>query len=293
MFETKEPFSYLLCSSCNCLQLTTSGFDIAKHYPDNYYSYQSPNFLKRQLMKWRDSYTLTQKGFIGKHIAKRFPNHALESLARLSPKKSTRILDIGCGSGTLLETLETLGFSELSGIDPYNSRDLTIGKRVKVLKRSISEIDGKWDIIMMHHSFEHMDSPKQTLNSIRERLSDDGTCIIRIPTTSSYAWKRFQQNWAQIDAPRHTFLHSKESLAKLCKETGLKLYNTVYDSSTFQFWGSIQYERGIGLNNERSYAVNKRSSGFSRKQIKEFQEKSAQLNSTNQGDQAAFYLKTQ
>lgn len=112
-----------------------------------------------------------------------------------------------------------------------------------------------------------------------------------MPTVTSYAWQHYGVNWVQLDAPRHLFLHSVESIKVLAKQCGFKLDNIVYDSNAFQFWGSEQYEKGIMLRDNNSWAEHPEQSIFSAAQIKEFEKRAQELNSLNQGDQAAFYLR--
>jgi hypothetical protein len=115
--------------------------------------------------------------------------------------------------------------------------------------------------------------------------------FVGMPTTSSYAWKHYGVNWVQLDAPRHLFLYSIESMKRLAEKADLVLDEIIYNSSDFQFWGSEQYLRDIPLLSDRSYGVNPSQSIFSDNQINEFKQKAKKLNLLNQGDQAAFYLK--
>ena len=41
MFGTRERFAYFECSACGCLQIETVPADMARHYPDNYYSFSA------------------------------------------------------------------------------------------------------------------------------------------------------------------------------------------------------------------------------------------------------------
>jgi hypothetical protein len=132
---------------------------------------------------------------------------------------------------------------------------------------------------MFNHSYEHVTDPEQTLKSISDKLSDNGVCIIRIPTASSYAWENYKENWVQLDAPRHLFLHSVESMKYLANKVNLKLDEEVaYDSTAFQFWGSEQYQKGISLHDPKSHKVNPKSSTFTKEQIRDFRKRAEELN---------------
>ena len=77
----------------------------------------------------------------------------------------------------------------------------------------------------------------------------------------------------------------------LADNVGLDLYKVVYDSTSFQFWGSEQYERGIPLKDKRSYLISIDNSIFSKNDILSYERRAKELNKHEQGDQAIFYLR--
>ncbi|MHA1195490.1 MAG: methyltransferase domain-containing protein [Promethearchaeota archaeon] len=98
---------------------------------------------------------------------------------------------------------------------------------------------------MFHHSLDHIFDQHFIFRRIFELLDDNGICIIRIPTVSSFAWKYYGANWVQIDAPRHFYLHSVKSINFISQKYNLNIFKIIYDSKDFQFWGSEQYIRNI------------------------------------------------
>jgi hypothetical protein len=106
---------------------------------------------------------------------------------------------------------------------------------------------------------------------------------VRIPTVSSEAWEEYREYWVQLDAPRHLYLHSVESLSRLARLVGLRVDKVTYDSTALQFEGSELYRRG-GTLRELS------ASTFTRRERREFSRRAKRLNATNRGDQAAFLL---
>jgi SAM-dependent methyltransferase len=202
----------------------------------------------------------------------------------------SRILDVGCGNGAALSSLSQLGFEDLWGIDQYIPNDITYSTRIRVLKKSIHELDQKFDIVTFHHSFEHMADPLDVLRSVHRVLSDEGLCLIRIPVATSYAWEHYGVHWVQVDAPRHLFLHSVKSMEILAAQAGLDVAEIVWDSTEFQFWGSEQYVRDIPLMDDASYLNQPAKSVFSAQEIQNFRTQATELNTLRRGDQAAFFL---
>jgi hypothetical protein len=64
-----------------------------------------------------------------------------------------------------------------------------------------------------------------------------------------------------------------------------------YDSTEFQFWASDQYLRDISLYDKSSYGQGPEGSIFSPEEIQRFKALAEELNASQRGDQAAFYLK--
>ncbi|MGE5333563.1 MAG: class I SAM-dependent methyltransferase [Nitrososphaerota archaeon] len=297
MFGMRDTFTYLECSNCLCVQLVDVPVNLDKYYPSNYYSVAlSPdviftNPIKSRLGGLRTYYGATNRGVIGRMLYNRKPDPHARYLLKTGVTKASRILDVGCGTGIILYMLRNAGFSRVMGLDPFIPATITYKNGLTIHKQVIHAIQGNWDVIMFHHSFEHVPDPLETLASVSRLLAPGGTCLIRVPTSSSYAWDYYRTNWIQLDAPRHTFLHSIASMNYLASQVGLMVDDVIYDSTAFQFWGSEQYARDIPLDSPQSYKNNPIQSLFTPEQIAEFSERATVLNQQKAGDQAAFYLR--
>lgn len=288
MFGTREPFEYFQCSRCECLQIAEIPGDPSKYYLPHYYSFtEKPRRFQgssvvRALRRLKDSSTVRPRGLLGSLIHAFFPNRKLLSLSRIRLTPDSRILDVGCGDGWRLRALREIGFRSVLGVDPFLERDVSHGNGVRILKQTIHEVAGEWDVIMYHHSFEHVPDPLENLRAASRLLSAGGCCLVRIPTVSSHAWRRYGAHWFQIDAPRHLHLHSIESLKLLAERTGLVMREVVYDSTKDQFQVSESYARGIPLPSG--------GQAFPARQVRAWKRRARHLNLENRGDQAAFYL---
>jgi SAM-dependent methyltransferase len=291
MIGLRERFRYGECPSCGCLQLLDPPADLSRYYQDGYYSFErDPEALHRGLRRWyrafRDGYAFTGRGAIGRAIAKLFPyryGNVAEWLAITGTTAESPILDVGCGSGELVYDLAARGFCNVQGIDPFLSRERTFDLGVRISKRGIDEVDGRFHLIMFHHSLEHIPDQHQALKAAADLLEPGGYCLVRIPTVSSWAWEAYREDWVQIDAPRHFVLHSRQSLRELGQQVGLTLEEVRYDSTELQFVGSELYRRDVPLR--------ERAGKFSRREIRAFRRHAAALNQAGSGDQAAFYLR--
>jgi len=211
---------------------------------------------------------------------------------KLGMRKQATVLDVGSGSGSHVLELRSAKIDAL-GIDPFIKQDIMINDELLVKKGELNDLDSKFDLICFHHSFEHIVEQLQALLHAKECLKSGGKILIRIPTTSSWAFDEYQEHWVQLDAPRHIFLHSHESIKLLAMQAGLIVKNIWCDSSEFQFIGSEQYKKGITLLDPQSYYVNKKTSIFSKADIKKFQIKARQANESLKGDQICVVLEIQ
>lgn len=290
MYGFRTEFTYLECARCGCVQIASVP-DLDRYYPADYYSFHPPNAFKVFLRGQWAAHAFGRFNPLGWLITRLFQRHgSVEALRFLQPNLQERVLDVGCGIGHYLMDLSHLGFRSLAGVDPFVPNDIH-GRGFKVHKKELKDMDGEFDIISLHHSFEHMDHPGAVLTELARLLAPEGTIILRIPVASSFAWKHYGVNWVNLDPPRHLFLHTPATMERLCQQAGLRVHRTIFDSDAGQFWGSEQYVLGIPLTDSRSYAVSRRRSVFSRKQIREFKRRAVELNEKGQGDLACFYIR--
>lgn len=310
MFGTRETFTYFKCASCGCLQIAEVPDDLTRHYPDDYYSLLTPpdgrlpTPLHRWLQKQRARTAIFGRGYRVNALAKRFvdlPDALYRRQGGLTTgevlKKagvhsfSARCLDVGCGSFSYwLDHLRQLGFFNLTGVDPHIKSNQRYGP-IQILKGEIQEIKGEFDVITLHHSLEHIPEQLDTLNSIRNLLVPTGTCLIRIPIVSSLIWETYGVDWVELDAPRHLYLHSIESITTIAKQAHLDLYDVAYDSTSFEFYGSEQYRRDIPLNDPQSLWMNPESSLFTQAEREEFTMLAERVNMEFKGGRAGFYFR--
>jgi 2-polyprenyl-3-methyl-5-hydroxy-6-metoxy-1,4-benzoquinol methylase len=296
MFGTGERFPYFQCSKCQCLQIEQLPDDMAKYYPDDYYSFsETPNIINSSIKKFLLFHRYRQCLFGGDLLGrillkflKRSPE--LEMMKKAGIKEGMSVLDVGCGSGLVLYLMNLAGMKNLVGIDPYIKHDIHYSDELSILKKDIYEMEGKWDFIFVNHVLEHIDDQQKFFNEVYKKLHANGTCLVRIPTCSSYAWEYYRENWIQSDPPRHFYIHSIESIQQLVASSNLKIKEIIYDSTSFQFIGSEQAIKGIHLNSNESYIKNKETSVFSKKEIQSFNKKTIELNKQKKGDQIAVII---
>jgi SAM-dependent methyltransferase len=296
MFGTRDVFSYDQCAGCESVQISDLPEPdiLQKYYPRNYYAYNtnvyaatSPKRLVKDfVMKRRDAHVVTRSGLFGALAQMLRPADVkLASLQSLELKRTDAILDLGCGEAALLlNRLARIGFNNLLGVDPFISADTISVAGVTVLKRQIGDVTSKFDLIMMHHSFEHMPAPVETLIHAERLLTENGRCLIRIPTPSSAAYEIYGSDWVQLDPPRHLTLISRQGMQGLASQAGLVIECAFDDSSSFQFVGSELYKQDIPLTEQ----VPERF--FPAARIRMFDEQSRTLNAAQRGDQSCFIL---
>ncbi len=287
MFRLGETFTYFQCDACGCLQIADMPHDMARYYPANYYSFSSTsrdaasrNPLIRRVRAIRGYCAVIGSGTGSRILRALMPHPKLSSLAPLNLTRQSRILDIGCGLGWRLYALREAGFRNLLGADPYIEADILHDNGLRIEKKHITETGGTWDVVMFHHSFEHVPDPLAHLKAAASLLLTGGYCLIRIPTVTSYAWEHYREHWYQVDAPRHFYLHSVQSVGLLAEQAGFRVDEIRYDSTLDQFWKSE-------LNKHADDPV---PPVIDRKQKRVWKHEAERLNRERRGDQAAFYL---
>lgn len=295
MYGLREEFAYFQCARCGCLQIAEFPAEMAPYYPAHYYSLQPYDGKKFRgalggLKKAQYRAAIRRRGPLDMllNLLLDVPDYRLLHGLNLGPE--SQILDVGCGNGrSFLYPLAEIGFGEVEGCDPYLAEPIAYANGLHIHRAGIAEMTGAYDLITYHHAFEHVPDPLEQMRQVARLLRPHGVCLIRIPKADSWAWEHYRTNWAQLDAPRHFFLHTAESLRHLAGSVGLELYRVIDDSRHFQFSGSEKYLADIPLSAPRPKGL---GPFLQRKYRKaQYTRRAGQLNRAGRGDQGAFFFR--
>lgn len=141
-------------------------------------------------------------------------------------KPSDTVFEFGVGSGLNLASLDCAGRTGFD-INPNSS--------VEAAKHGIqmvgAEDAGRYDIVICHHVLEHVLSPAECLNSLRDRLNTNGRLLLYVP----YEEQRRYQKHIASDPNHHLYSWTPHTLANLLSECG-------YDVQSASL-GAFGYER--------------------------------------------------
>jgi 2-polyprenyl-3-methyl-5-hydroxy-6-metoxy-1,4-benzoquinol methylase len=213
LFETtSRTFTLDSCSACRCLFLNPmpGEEEIAGFYPNQYWwSASSPGLLKKLESVYRRIALRGHVSFISKAAANR---------------TGLELLDVGCGSASLLGLMKNRGF-RVMGVD-FSSEAAAVAKTengVNVIVGSLGHAafaDASFDIVTLFHVMEHVTNPRAVLKEVARILRPGGSVVLQVPNIDSWQFRMFGAKWYGLDIPRHVIDYSKESMLRLLDDAG-------------------------------------------------------------------------
>ena len=292
MFGWKDGFEYFECADCGCVQIAAIPDDLDKYYPTDYYAFGKPRHTGTPSVSWWRK--LRNRALLGQQVP---TARAIKALSRapgyfswfrgLNLDLDSRILDVGCGAGSLLLRMRKAGFTRLMGLDPYIEEDIDYGGGLVIRKTEIASLTERFDLVMSHHSFEHMPDPRSSLATLAGLLQPNGALLVRIPVTGGYAARKYRNHWVNLDPPRHLHLHTTRSMAVLAAACGLRIERVFFDSDAQQIIGSELFRLDIPL--REASRVTK--SMFSAEELAAINLFVKELNARRDGDCAGFVMR--
>ena len=294
MHGTREQFTYGECGECGSLRLLDIPDDLSRYYSSDYYSFSAQPLSARQRVVKR---LRAEAHARGRHrLALRIGRNAgppprwVRWLEISGLDRKASILDIGCGMGTLLVDLKAQGFRHLAGADLFIERSTT-RDGIELTKAGPDDLTGRYDLVMLNHSFEHMPDPVGQLRSVARLLNPEGWLMVRVPIAGSPVWSEYGTDWVSIDAPRHLNVPTHAGMARAVARAGLTLEHTLHESSPEQFWRSEQYRRDHPLFDDQSRLVPPSAAGITESEIAEYRRQAAALNESGSSSAAAFFIR--
>jgi 2-polyprenyl-3-methyl-5-hydroxy-6-metoxy-1,4-benzoquinol methylase len=129
-----------------------------------------------------------------------------------------RALDAGCGSGALMLSLASVGW-EVEGVE-WDSSAARVARESSgrpVWSGDFQAVGlpcGAYDLVVLHHVFEHLTDPLPALSRLAELLRPGGRAVLIYPNPESLGARLFTHAWFGWDVPRHFVLPPGDALAK-------------------------------------------------------------------------------
>jgi len=219
---TLRTFSFTACDRCHCFFIDPppEGEELAGFYPALYWWRSSSSLLRKLEGVYRRMALRDHVAFIAK-------------AAEVLPMGGSpaRLLDVGCGSGTLLgllkrRGLQVLGFdssgeaSEIARVE--SDVDVIVGSRLQ----DAGFASGAFDLVTLFHVVEHVPDPRAVLAEVRRILHPNGRIVLQIPNIESWQARLCGARWYGLDVPRHVINYSNQSIGRLLADSGFRVCRT-------------------------------------------------------------------
>jgi 2-polyprenyl-3-methyl-5-hydroxy-6-metoxy-1,4-benzoquinol methylase len=144
-------------------------------------------------------------------------------LRYLAVAEKGRMLDVGCGEGSMLKLAREVGWNA-EGVDfDAQAVDTSRHKGLSVRLGRLADqhyANESFDLVLMSHVIEHVHGPLATFVEIRRVLRPGGTMVTTTPNAGSWGHRYFDRDWAALDPPRHLQVFTANSLAALAGRAG-------------------------------------------------------------------------
>jgi 2-polyprenyl-3-methyl-5-hydroxy-6-metoxy-1,4-benzoquinol methylase len=253
---SNEKFVIQECNAC--------GFRLTNPRPDNKSIgnyYKSENYI---------SHNDESSGLINS-IYRIVRSYTLRAKLRLIERLNGgvgKLLDVGCGTGSFLESCKSNGW-QITGVETDATVRIIAQDKLKVqVHQDLSEIPSSdsFDIITLWHVLEHVPNLNDTVIRLSMHLAPNGTLLVAVPNSNSFDAYYFKEYWAAYDVPRHLYHFTPSTIEKLFKKLKLQLIETkpmVFDAFYIAML-STRYQTGK-TNYLKSLQVGMRSNANARK----------------------------
>lgn len=190
---SNERFSIFFCTLCQNGFTVPAPKNLGKYYPKTYYS--PVKSLIYNLLQYR------RPKIIGEY------------------KASGRILDVGCGDGSISSALPEFDYTGVeTSFSGSKGKNILIGGVEKMRVKP-----NFFDAVTFWESLEHVPQPAAALTKVYKALKPDGVLIIESPNYASFERLPFGSRWFHLDPPRHLTHFTPKGLKHLLNEKGFEV----------------------------------------------------------------------
>jgi len=147
-----------------------------------------------------------------------------------------RALDVGCGVGGFLPTMEAYG------VEPFEGGRLARERGLRVHHGTVEDAaypEGFFNFIRLRHVLEHTPAPKKMLKDLSRILAPEGSIQVIVPNHGGLNARLFGKHWESLDLPMHLYHFRVRDVRRLAGEAELEVFKTGFRRSHFK--SSLRY----------------------------------------------------
>ena len=151
-----------------------------------------------------------------------------------SGQEIIRTLELGCGEGQFLETVQDNPRFHATGLDLCEK---SIEKALqKVLDAHHSDLESKnypdntFDFVFAIHLLEHMHNPERLVLEMQRILKPGGYLFVALPCISHLNARLAGRRWRHLTPPEHLWYFSPRTLSKFVTRLG---FETTFSSNLY------------------------------------------------------------
>jgi SAM-dependent methyltransferase len=196
---------------------------LGRYYPDAYYSLEENILMEAS------------------RASRLFRQDRINRIQRYV--SSGRLIDIGSGTGMFLKTAREHGF-DVQGLElskdaaAFGNATWKLDIKQGNLHESVFP-PNRYDVVTLWHVFEHLHEPLVALRQLHNMVRPGGLLVIAVPNFASVQARLFRAHWFHLDAPRHLFHYTPESIKSIVEIVGFKMVEINFFSREHNWAGIL------------------------------------------------------
>ena len=143
-------------------------------------------------------------------------------------EKKSKIIDLGCYCGLLLDSFKEIGYENLYGVEMQpQAFNIARSKHKNIFNTTLENFSekskywNKFDLIIASGLIEHLRDPNDLIKLANKLLKNNGIMVVQTPYSDTFLAKVLGKFWPPYSAPEHIHYFSRKSLTHLLKNNNL------------------------------------------------------------------------
>jgi 2-polyprenyl-3-methyl-5-hydroxy-6-metoxy-1,4-benzoquinol methylase len=205
-YLSKDFFTLVKCLNCNLIYVNPT-LEESK-YIEIYQQQNYGHILENLTLKSHDYRRI------------RFGEERMDLISKFSSLKSGKILDIGAGSGFLIEEAISRGWDGIGLELSKPACEFAVNRGIPIVSCTLDEMDFKedeFDVVTAFDVLEHIFEPRKFVRNIKRILKPYGTLMIYVPNMESASFHLMGDKAHFIWPTHHLTYFTPETISKFMK----------------------------------------------------------------------------